>query len=62
MSWIETNTMDQRAPLIGDWLSGRYTKTELCKHHHISQADQAEPIHAIFACKVSDGSYRGNIC
>ena len=32
MPWIETNTMDQRIQFIGDWLSGRYTKTELCKH------------------------------
>lgn len=37
MPWIETNTMDQRIQFIGDWLSGRYSKTELCKHYHISR-------------------------
>jgi hypothetical protein len=30
MPWKETNAMDQRVQFIGDWLSGRYSKTELC--------------------------------
>jgi transposase InsO family protein len=37
MPWIETNEMDQRIQFIGDWLSGQYTKTELCDCYHISR-------------------------
>jgi transposase InsO family protein len=37
MPWIETNAMDQRLQFIGDWLSGQYTKTELCEFYTISR-------------------------
>jgi putative transposase len=37
MPWIETNAMDQRIQFIGDWLSGQYTKTELCACYRISR-------------------------
>ena len=61
MPWIKTKTMDQRIRLIGDWLSGQFTRPEPCKRHHISQAGRAEPMLAISACKVPDGSYRGSV-
>lgn len=37
MPWIETHAMDQRIQFIGDWLSGQYTKTELCACYRISR-------------------------
>jgi transposase InsO family protein len=37
MPWKETSAMDQRIQLISDWLSGDYTKTELCQVYGISR-------------------------
>lgn len=37
MPWKETHAMEQRVQFIGDWLSGRYTKTELCGYYGISR-------------------------
>ena len=37
MPWKETSAMDQRVQLIGDWLSGEYTKSELCQMYEISR-------------------------
>ena len=37
MSWKETSAMDQRVQFIGDWLSGRYSKTDLCEYYGISR-------------------------
>jgi transposase InsO family protein len=37
MPWKETCAMDQRIQFIGDWLSGRYTKSELCEFYNISR-------------------------
>lgn len=37
MPWKETSAMDQRIQLIADWLSGEYTKRELCRAYEISR-------------------------
>jgi len=37
MPWKETSAMDQRIQLIADWLSGEYTKSELCRAYEISR-------------------------
>ncbi len=37
MPWEETSAMDQRIGFIGDWLSGEYTKSELCRAYGISR-------------------------
>ena len=37
MPWKETSAMDQRIQLIADWLSGAYTKRELCRAYEISR-------------------------
>lgn len=37
MPWKETSAMDQRIQFIGDWLSGRYSKTDLCQLYGISR-------------------------
>ena len=37
MPWKETSAMDQRFQLIADWLSGDYTKSELCRMYEISR-------------------------
>ena len=37
MPWKETSAMDQRLQLIADWLSGDYTKRELCRIYEISR-------------------------
>jgi transposase InsO family protein len=37
MPWKETSVMDQRIQLIGDWLSGEYSKSELCRMYEISR-------------------------
>jgi len=37
MPWEETSAMDQRIGCIGDWLSGDYTKSELCGAYGISR-------------------------
>lgn len=37
MPWEETSAMDQRIGCIGDWLSGDYTKRELCRAYGISR-------------------------
>jgi transposase InsO family protein len=37
MPWKETSAMEQRIQLIGDWLSGDYTKSELCRAYGISR-------------------------
>jgi transposase InsO family protein len=37
MPWKETSVMDQKVQLIGDWLSGDYDKSELCRIYEISR-------------------------
>lgn len=37
MPWKETSVMDQRIQFIGDWLSERYSKTDLCTYYGISR-------------------------
>lgn len=37
MPWKETSAMEQRIQLIADWLSGDYTKSELCRVYGISR-------------------------
>jgi len=37
MPWKETCAMDQRVQFIADWLSGGYTKSELCRSYGISR-------------------------
>ncbi len=37
MPWKETSAMDRRIQLIADWLSGEYTKRELCRAYEISR-------------------------
>ncbi len=37
MPWKETCAMDQRVQFLGDWLSGQYTKTDLCEFYGISR-------------------------
>ena len=37
MPWKETSAMDQRLQLIADWLSGEYTKHDLCEIYDISR-------------------------
>lgn len=37
MPWKETSAMDQRVQFIGDWLSGRYSKIDLCEFYGISR-------------------------
>ena len=37
MPWKETCAMDQRIQFIGDWLSGSYRKSELCRIYGISR-------------------------
>lgn len=37
MPWKETSAVDQRIQLIADWLSGNYTKSELCRTYGISR-------------------------
>lgn len=37
MPWKETSAMDQRTQLIGDWLSGAYTKAQLHRIYGVSR-------------------------
>jgi transposase InsO family protein len=37
MPWKETSAMEQRVQMIADWLSGDYTKSELCRAYGISR-------------------------
>lgn len=37
MPWNETCTMDLKISLVGDWLSGNYTKSMLARKYHISR-------------------------
>ena len=37
MPWKQTSAMDQRIQLIADWLTGEYTKSELCRAYEISR-------------------------
>ena len=37
MPWKETCAMDQRVQFVADWLSGDYTKSELCAWYGISR-------------------------
>jgi len=37
MPWKETSAMEQRIQLIADWLSGDYSKSELCRGYGISR-------------------------
>jgi len=45
MPWKETSAMDQRVQLIADWLSGEYTKSELCRAYGISRPTADKWIH-----------------
>jgi len=37
MPWEQTSAMDQRVKFIADCLSGRYSKSELCRAYGISR-------------------------
>ena len=37
MPWKETCAMDQRVQFMGDWLSGQFSKTDLCEFYGISR-------------------------
>jgi len=37
MPWKETSAMNQRVQLLGDWLSGVYTKRDLCHIYTVSR-------------------------
>lgn len=37
MPWEQTSAMDQRVQFIADWLSGAYSKVDLCKAYGISR-------------------------
>src|SRR6266404_9853332 len=37
MPWKESSAMEQRIQLIADWLSGDYSKSELCRGYGISR-------------------------
>ncbi len=37
MPWKETSAMNERVRFVGDWLSGRYTKSALCRAYGISR-------------------------
>src|SRR5712692_4970805 len=37
MPWKETSAVEQRIQMIADWLSGDYTKSELCRAYGISR-------------------------
>lgn len=37
MPWKETCAMDQRVQFIANWLSGDYTKSELCEAYRVSR-------------------------
>ncbi|MGH8473057.1 MAG: hypothetical protein ACREVJ_11505, partial [Gammaproteobacteria bacterium] len=37
MPWKETCAMDQRVQFIGEWLSGEYSKIDLCEFYGISR-------------------------
>lgn len=45
MPWKETCVMDQRVRFIADWLSGEYTKIDLCEHYGISRPTGDKWIH-----------------
>lgn len=50
MPWKETSAMDQRLQLIADWLSGEYTKRELCQLYEISRPTTDKWIARYEAC------------
>lgn len=54
MPWKEISAMDQRVQFIGDWLSGRYTKTDLCMCYGISRPTGDKWI-ARYECLGVDG-------
>jgi transposase-like protein len=37
MPWKDKTTMEQKIEFICEWLSGKYTITELCRHYEISR-------------------------
>ena len=37
MPWKETTTMEQKIEFICEWITGKYTITELCKSFEISR-------------------------
>lgn len=37
MPWKETCAMDQRVQFMGDWLSGQFSKTDLCEFYGVSR-------------------------
>ena len=37
MAWRETTKMEQKIEFINEWLSGRFTITEICRHFDISR-------------------------
>jgi len=37
MPWNRESPMDQRVKLIGDWMSGAYSKSELVRHYGVSR-------------------------
>ena len=37
MPWNRESPMDQRIKLIGDWLQGSYSKSELARHYGLSR-------------------------
>lgn len=45
MPWKETCAMDQRVRFIADWLSGEYTKKDLCEYYGISRPTGDKWIH-----------------
>jgi transposase-like protein len=37
MPWKDKTTMEQKIEFICEWLSGKYTISELCRHYEISR-------------------------
>ncbi len=52
MPWKETSVMDQRVQLLADWLSGDYTKRDLCEIYAISRPTTDKWIARYRACGV----------
>ena len=46
MPWKETTTMEQKVEFICEWLSGKYTVTELCQAFGISRPTAYRLIHS----------------
>lgn len=54
MPWKETSVMDQRVRFIADWLSGDYSKSDLCAAYGISRPTGDKWIHR-YAAQGPDG-------